>query len=109
MAGAPSPRLGILAGDMVIEYQGEVVRASVADCRERRLYDTLVGAGTYVFTLNQQLAVDATRQGQLLPVHLWSALQYDTLMELAPHLHPQHRPPAGCGKPRGKVHAYIAL
>ena len=56
------------AGDMVIEYQGEVVRASVADTRERRLYDTLVGAGTYVFTLNtdHQLAVDATRQGALL-------------------------------------------
>ena len=70
------------SGDMVIEYQGEVVRASVADCRERRLYDTLVGAGTYVFTLNSdhQLAVDATRQGQLLPVHLWSAVQYNTLL-----------------------------
>ena len=53
------------AGDMVVEYQGEIVRASVADCRERRLYDTLVGAGTYVFTLNsdRQLAVDATRKG----------------------------------------------
>ena len=55
------------AGAMVIEYQGEVVRASVADCRERRLYDTLVGAGTYIFSLNAdaQTQVDATRRGAL--------------------------------------------
>lgn len=39
------------AGDMVIEYCGEVVRPSVADARERRLYNTLVGAGTYVFRM----------------------------------------------------------
>ncbi len=36
---------------MVIEYQGEVVRQSVADLRERRSYDDLVGHGTYVFSL----------------------------------------------------------
>ena len=54
------------AGDMMVEYQGEVVRASVADCRERRLYDTLVGAGTYIFSLNAdtQTQVDATRRGE---------------------------------------------
>lgn len=57
----------------MIEYQGEVVRATVADCRERRLYDRLVGAGTYVFTLNgdRRLAVDATRQGQLPVQGVW--------------------------------------
>lgn len=52
-------------GDMVIEYVGELVRPSVAEMRERLLYDTLVGAGTYVFRLNANLCVDATRSGNL--------------------------------------------
>ncbi len=50
-------------GDLVIEYGGEVVRAVVADLRERRLYDSLVGAGTYVFALDD-VCIDATRAGE---------------------------------------------
>jgi hypothetical protein len=34
------------ANDMVIEYAGEVVRPIVADIRQARCYDSLVGAGT---------------------------------------------------------------
>lgn len=52
------------ASDMVIEYMGELVRRPVADARERRIYDTLVGAGTYVFGLSDELVVDATRKGE---------------------------------------------
>ena len=48
---------------MLIEYAGELVRRSVADTRERRCYDKLVGAGTYVFGLNEDVCVDATRAG----------------------------------------------
>ena len=48
---------------MLIEYAGELVRRSVADARERRCYDKLVGAGTYVFGLNEELCVDATQAG----------------------------------------------
>lgn len=55
----------IKEGDMVIEYVGELVRPSVAEMREMRLYDTLVGAGTYVFRLNTEFCVDATRSGNL--------------------------------------------
>ena len=51
-------------GDMVIEYSGELVRPSIADVRERRLYDQMVGAGTYVFRLNEDTCVDATRAGE---------------------------------------------
>lgn len=51
------------AGDMIIEYVGELVRPPVADARERKVYDTLVGAGTYVFALNEEFCVDATSQG----------------------------------------------
>jgi hypothetical protein len=54
------------ASDMLIEYMGELVRRPVADARERRVYDTLVGAGTYVFGLTDELVVDATRQGDLI-------------------------------------------
>ncbi|KAI3431442.1 hypothetical protein D9Q98_004494 [Chlorella vulgaris] len=59
------------AHDMVIEYVGELVRPSVSDLRqaapprESRVYDGLVGAGTYVFRLNKALCVDATRAGNL--------------------------------------------
>ena len=50
-------------GDMVIEYSGELIRPSLADVRERQLYDRLVGAGTYVFRMNADMCVDATRSG----------------------------------------------
>ena len=50
---------------MVIEYIGDLVRPSIADARERSMYDSLVGAGTYVFRLNLKECVDATRSGNL--------------------------------------------
>lgn len=51
------------AGDLVVEYVGALVRCSAADACERRLYNSLVGAGTYVFRLSERLCVDATRAG----------------------------------------------
>ena len=53
------------AGDMMIEYCGDLVRPSVADLREDRSYDKLVGAGTYVFRLDSNFNVDATRAGNM--------------------------------------------
>lgn len=50
---------------MVIEYAGDLVRPVVADVRERRTYDTIVGAGTYIFRLNDHGCVDATRAGNM--------------------------------------------
>ncbi len=38
-----------VAGEMVIEYVGDLIRPSVADVRERASYNSLVGCGTYVF------------------------------------------------------------
>ena len=51
--------------DMVIEYAGEMVRPSVADRREAASYNQLVGAGTYVFTLDDDYMVDATKAGNM--------------------------------------------
>ena len=51
-------------GDLVIEYSGELIRPSVADAREQQLYDRLVGAGTYIFRMNDEACVDATRAGK---------------------------------------------
>jgi hypothetical protein len=56
------------ANDMVIEYAGEVVRPIVADIREACCYDSLVGAGTYIFQVDDERVVDATHSGSL--VHL---------------------------------------
>ena len=65
---------------MLIEYAGELVRRPVADTRERRCYDKLVGAGTYVFGLNEDVCVDATQAGQLpktaLIVWAWLSLEH---------------------------------
>lgn len=60
-----SPCLPLYTDDMVIEYVGELVRPSVADVRERTLYNSMVGAGTYIFQLNWNDCVDATRSGNL--------------------------------------------
>jgi hypothetical protein len=58
-------RLPHAKDQMVIEYVGDLVRPSVADARERQVYDSLVGAGTYVFRVNMDQCVDATRSGNL--------------------------------------------
>lgn len=39
---------------------GEVVRPIVSDERERWLYNSLVGCGTYIFALSDDAHVDAT-------------------------------------------------
>ncbi|KAI3890806.1 hypothetical protein MKX03_007419 [Papaver bracteatum] len=53
------------AGDMMIEYSGELVRPSVADRRERIFYNSLVGAGTYMFRIDDERVIDATRAGSI--------------------------------------------
>ncbi|KAL1323025.1 hypothetical protein HN51_068043 [Arachis hypogaea] len=52
-------------GDMVIEYTGELVRPPIADRRERFIYNSLVGAGTYMFRINDERVIDATRAGSI--------------------------------------------
>ncbi|EFJ42811.1 histone H3 methyltransferase/Trithorax [Volvox carteri f. nagariensis] len=52
-------------GDMLIEYAGELIRPSVSDVREKRMYNKLVGCGTYIFTLNDDQHIDATRAGNM--------------------------------------------
>lgn len=53
-------------GDMVIEYAGEVIRAVLADQREK-LYEAMRGrrgvAGCYMFRIDDHLVVDATLKG----------------------------------------------
>ncbi|KAK2641715.1 hypothetical protein Ddye_023478 [Dipteronia dyeriana] len=53
------------AGDMVIEYTGELVRPPIADRRERFIYNSLVGAGTYMFRIDDDRVIDATRAGSI--------------------------------------------
>ncbi|XP_038884706.1 histone-lysine N-methyltransferase ATX2-like [Benincasa hispida] len=53
------------AGDMVIEYTGEIVRPPIADRRERFIYNLLVGAGTYMFRIDDERVIDATRAGSI--------------------------------------------
>ncbi|TVU10902.1 hypothetical protein EJB05_44457 [Eragrostis curvula] len=53
------------AGDMMIEYIGEIVRPPISDIRERQIYNSLVGAGTYMFRIDDDRVVDATRAGSI--------------------------------------------
>ncbi|KAJ4967635.1 hypothetical protein NE237_014336 [Protea cynaroides] len=53
------------AGDMVIEYTGELVRPPIADRREHFIYNSLVGAGTYMFRIDEEHVIDATRAGSI--------------------------------------------
>ncbi|KAJ6403891.1 hypothetical protein OIU84_012148 [Salix udensis] len=53
------------AGDMVIEYTGELVRPPIADRREHFIYNSLVGAGTYMFRIDDKRVIDATRAGSI--------------------------------------------
>ncbi|PIN18060.1 Histone-lysine N-methyltransferase [Handroanthus impetiginosus] len=53
------------AGDMIIEYTGELIRPPVADRREHLIYNSLVGAGTYMFRIDDERVIDATRAGSI--------------------------------------------
>lgn len=53
-------------GEMIIEYSGETIRQSLADVRERNMYDQVVGAGTYIFKLDDDSCIDATQRGTSL-------------------------------------------
>ncbi|CAA3022076.1 histone-lysine N-methyltransferase ATX2-like [Olea europaea subsp. europaea] len=53
------------AGDLVIEYTGELIRPPVADRREYLIYNSLVGAGTYMFRIDEERVIDATRAGSI--------------------------------------------
>ncbi|CAO1628740.1 unnamed protein product [Parajaminaea phylloscopi] len=54
----------IPAGDMVIEYVGEVIRQQVADHRERQ-YEKQGNFSTYLFRVDDDLVVDATHKGNI--------------------------------------------
>ena len=54
----------IPADTMVIEYVGEFVRLNIADEREKR-YERLGIGSSYLFRLDGQYAIDATRSGAL--------------------------------------------
>ncbi|KAK0525792.1 histone methyltransferase set1 [Tilletia horrida] len=54
----------IPAGDMVIEYVGEVIRQQVADEREKR-YERQGQYSTYLFRVDDELVVDATMKGNI--------------------------------------------
>ncbi|KAL5478284.1 SET1 [Sanghuangporus weigelae] len=54
----------ISRGEMVIEYVGEIVRAAVADKREK-VYERQGIGSSYLFRIDEDLVVDATKKGNL--------------------------------------------
>src|SRR6202035_4388147 len=51
----------IAMNDMIIEYVGEKVRQQVADLRENRYLKS--GIGSYLFRLDENTVIDATKKG----------------------------------------------
>ncbi|KAI0028066.1 hypothetical protein K488DRAFT_80875 [Vararia minispora EC-137] len=54
----------IARGELVIEYVGEIVRAQVADKREKAYERQGIGS-SYLFRIDEDLVVDATKKGNL--------------------------------------------
>ncbi|KAG1765641.1 hypothetical protein EDD22DRAFT_978683 [Suillus occidentalis] len=54
----------IARGEMVIEYVGEIIRAQVADKREKAYERQGIGS-SYLFRIDEDLVVDATKKGNL--------------------------------------------
>jgi histone-lysine N-methyltransferase SETD1 len=54
----------IARGEMVIEYVGEIIRAQVADKREK-VYERQGIGSSYLFRIDEDLVVDATMKGNL--------------------------------------------
>ena len=54
----------ICKGEMVIEYVGEIIRAQVADKREKAYERQGIGS-SYLFRIDEVLVVDATKKGNL--------------------------------------------
>ena len=54
----------ISMGDMVIEYIGEVIRHKVADTREK-MYEKLGIGSSYLFRIDLENVVDATKMGNV--------------------------------------------
>ncbi|KAL1711439.1 hypothetical protein EV715DRAFT_278461 [Schizophyllum commune] len=54
----------IVRGEMVIEYVGEVIRAQVADKREATYERQGIGS-SYLFRIDEEIVVDATKKGNL--------------------------------------------
>ncbi|KAJ6612763.1 hypothetical protein B0H10DRAFT_1806850, partial [Mycena sp. CBHHK59/15] len=54
----------IARGEMVIEYVGEVIRAQVAEKREKAYERQGIGS-SYLFRIDEDLVVDATKKGNL--------------------------------------------
>lgn len=50
-----------LIGEMVIEYAGELIRATLTDKREK--YYESKGIGCYMFRIDDNFVVDATMRG----------------------------------------------
>ena len=52
----------IAANEMIIEYVGEKIRQQVADLRERQ-YDKMKIGSSYLFRIDDQTVIDATKKG----------------------------------------------
>jgi histone-lysine N-methyltransferase SETD1 len=77
----------ISRGEMVIEYVGEVIRAQVADKREKAYERQGIGS-SYLFRIDEDLVVDATKKGNLGCVCSASCLGLLLTIFLITHIQP---------------------
>ncbi|XP_037040768.1 histone-lysine N-methyltransferase trithorax isoform X2 [Bradysia coprophila] len=77
----------IEAGEMVIEYAGELIRSTLTDKRER-YYDSR-GIGCYMFKIDDNLVVDATMRGNAARFinHACEPNCYSKVVDILGHKH----------------------
>ncbi|XP_002031219.2 histone-lysine N-methyltransferase trithorax isoform X1 [Drosophila sechellia] len=77
----------IEAGEMVIEYAGELIRSTLTDKRER-YYDSR-GIGCYMFKIDDNLVVDATMRGNAARFinHCCEPNCYSKVVDILGHKH----------------------
>lgn len=69
----------ISRGEMVIEYVGEIIRAQVADKREKAYERQGIGS-SYLFRIDEDLVVDATKKGNLGYVTVFACLCFNAVV-----------------------------
>lgn len=77
-------RVGYLAaGELVMEYAGEVIRRPVADRREQKYSQQ--GLGLYLFALDKDYHIDATCKGNIAR-YINHSCRYATHPLVRPHM-----------------------
>ena len=87
-------KVDVSKDDFIIEYVGQVIRNNMGDKREE-YYDKAGVGSCYLFRLDEDCIVDATRRGHIgrFINHCCSPNAYAKTVEIGPHTQDRHHRP----------------